>query len=313
MDDNPITYRTANRQGRGPWRSVALVMAFLTVAIASVGSALGQTQVIPLRSGSGPIGGPDANVRVLVDGTLADSVAVQTASFAVVSGSPDDSIAGLQIDPTARWIKPDLGQDGGQRTVLYAVPFTVNAGALASANLQYVARGDRPAEDQLGAELLLNGRPIGEIQAAADGTTDEWLVVEEIAPWLTPGVNWLYMSVPYADLDGGLIFSARVRIWRPSDTADPADDAFAEAAYGVAADAAVPETVAGCVGFTCRSRGDLDSDHDVDLDDYYRFRKCISGADTDLAEDCEYADFECDGDVDLADVASFQAAFDSPW
>jgi len=308
MDVNPITYGTVNRQGRRPWRSVVAVMAFLAVSIASVGSALGQTQVIPLRSGSGPIGGPDASVRVLVDGTFAEPVAAKAASFAVVSGSANDSIASLQFDPAARWIKPGLGNEGTQGTIIYAVPFTVNVGAVASANLQYVARGDGLAEDRFGAELFLNGGPIGEIQAA-----DDWFVVEEIAPWLTSGTNWLYMRVPYADLDGGLIFSACVRIWRPSDTSEPAEQALADAAYGVSADAAVPETVVGCVGFTCRSRGDLDSDHDVDLDDYYHFRKCRSGPDTVLAEDCEYADFECDGDVDLADVAFFQVAFDSPW
>ncbi len=47
------------------------------------------------------------------------------------------------------------------------------------------------------------------------------------------------------------------------------------------------------------------TDGDVDLDDYYRFRKCRSGPDTVLAEDCEYADFECDGDVDLVDFSLF--------
>ncbi len=313
MDVNPITYRTASRQGRGLWHSTAAVVSFLTVSIASVGSALGQTQVIPLRSGSGPTGGPDANVRVLVDGTSAESVAVKEASYAVVSGSANDSIAGLQSDPAARWIEPDLDQDNGRQSVLYAVPFTVNTGAVTSADLQYVARGDGLAENRRGAELLLNDQSIGEIQTAADGTADEWLVVGEIAPWLTPGTNWLYIRVPYADLDGGLIFSARVRVWRPSDTVEPAGDAFMDTATGLAAESTTPEAVEGCAGFTCRERGDLDSDHDVDLDDYYRFRQCISGPDTVLAVDCEYADFECDGHVDLTDIASFQAAFDGPW
>lgn len=313
MNDKPTTCRTSDCQGRGPRPSAAVAVALLMVAFASVGSAHGQTQVIPLRSGSGTIGGPDANVRVLVDGTLADSAAVQTASFAVVSGSENDSIAGLQIDPAARWIKPDLSQDDGRKSVLYAVPFAVNAGVVASADLQYVARGDGLAEDRFCAELLLNGRPIGEIHAAADGTAGDWSVVEEIAPLLTPGINWLYMRVLHADLDGGLIFSARVRIWRPSDTPEPAGDSFSNVATVISADAAAPETLDGCVGFTCRERGDLDSDRDVDLDDYYRFRHCISGPDTVLALDCGYADFECDGDVDLADVASFQAAYYGPW
>jgi hypothetical protein len=78
-------------------------------------------------------------------------------------------------------------------------------------------------------------------------------------------------------------------------------------------ESAAAGTVSGCIGFTCRPRGDLDSDHDVDLADYVRFTECLSGAKTAPADDCEYADFDCDGDVDLADVGFFQAAFSGSW
>jgi len=310
MDGNPVRCRTAIPEGREPRHSLTTPIVFFVAVIGFTVATRGQTQVIPLRSGSGPTGGPDASVRVLVGGTLADSVAAQTASFAVVNGSAIDSTPNIRIDPVARWIRPDCGQDVGLQTVLYAVPFTVNPGALASADLQYVARSDGPAENRRGTELLLNGRPIGEIRAAANGAADEWFVVEDIAPWLTAGINWLHISVPYADLDGGLIFSARVRIWRPAGLTGAA---FTDTVNGVAAGTATAGAADGCTGFTCRPRGDLDSDHDVDRDDYYRFRHCFSGPNTELAWDCEYADSECDGDVDLADVASFQAAFTGSW
>jgi hypothetical protein len=80
--------------------------------------------------------------------------------------------------------------------------------------------------------------------------------------------------------------------------------------------------------------GDLDLDGDVDLDDYTDWVDCLAGplvgfrtdADEDLRRhappvqrvaapenrllpDCEAADLDSDGDVDLADFAAFELAF----
>jgi hypothetical protein len=308
MNGSSIERRTAISPGGGSRRTLAVAIAFVATIIGSVGSTRGQTQVIPLRSGSGLTSGSDANVHVLIDGSPVDQAAARTAPLAVVY-EPQYGAPNLPTDPTARWVGPAPGNQGGRRTILYAVPFTVNAGPIASADLQWVAKGNGLADDGLVAELLVNGRPIGEIPLEASDLGGAWFTVDDVARLLTAGVNWLQISVPSTDLGSGLIFSARVRIWGPTDLPEPAGRALNDEAGSVVAEFALAEAVGGCIGFTCRPRGDLDSDRDVDLADYVRFLECLNGTQIAPADDCEYADFDCDGDVDLADVGFFQTAF----
>jgi hypothetical protein len=55
--------------------------------------------------------------------------------------------------------------------------------------------------------------------------------------------------------------------------------------------------------------GDADCDGDVDLADAELMLPCISGAEVSYGENCKGFNADDDDDVDLADVASFQAAF----
>jgi hypothetical protein len=67
--------------------------------------------------------------------------------------------------------------------------------------------------------------------------------------------------------------------------------------------------------------GDVDGDRDIDLDDYAMLADCLNGpiiassigvqplftgSDGALSPECEPADFDADGDVDLNDFAEFQ-------
>lgn len=313
MNDNAIRRRIAPRPRCRSWGPATAAVVFVATVIGFDGPARGQTQVIPLRSGNGPIGGPDADIRVLGDGSPGDLTAAWAAPSAIVRGPLDDGVTNLLTDPAARWIGPAPDLKGGGQTILYAIPFTVNAGPMASADLQFVARGKGLPVDGVVAELRLNGRPIGEVPFAAPGAADEWYVLDGLAPLLTAGVNWLYMSVPYSDLGGGLIFSARLGIWRRTEAPESAGTPFTDGAAGVASELATAEAGGICTGFTCRPRGDLDSDHDVDVEDYTFFAGCFSGVETAPPDDCEYADFDCDGDVDLIDAGFFQTAFSGSW
>ncbi len=53
-------------------------------------------------------------------------------------------------------------------------------------------------------------------------------------------------------------------------------------------------------------RGDSDLDKDVDLFDFNDFLACMQGPEESLYVACDTFDFDLDGDVDLADRASFQ-------
>ena len=60
--------------------------------------------------------------------------------------------------------------------------------------------------------------------------------------------------------------------------------------------------------------GDFDRDGDVDLADVVTFQACFSGSGTTFpgATICYAADLDWDGDVDLADLLTFQAHFTGP-
>ncbi len=55
--------------------------------------------------------------------------------------------------------------------------------------------------------------------------------------------------------------------------------------------------------------GDLDSDGDMDGDDFAILADCLAGPDVVPAPGCESADLLADGDADIADVAEFQHLF----
>ena len=55
--------------------------------------------------------------------------------------------------------------------------------------------------------------------------------------------------------------------------------------------------------------GDLDGDGDVDNDDFTIFAGCMNGPDIPYPLDCDGADLNIDGDVDVADFAEFQVHF----
>jgi len=59
--------------------------------------------------------------------------------------------------------------------------------------------------------------------------------------------------------------------------------------------------------------GDFDSDEDLDLTDWYFIAECLNnaGPDVDAGPGCRFADVDGDTDVDLADFAAFQGAFNN--
>lgn len=289
-------------------RALPSTMALVAAVLIPNGSTHGQNQVIPLRSGVAGANGADANVRVLTNGSPRDSAGAGSAPAALIFDPPPGTPT-LPTDPTARWIGPATGRKMVGRTTLYAAPFTVNDGPIASADLHCVARGHGLGDRALDAELRVNGRFVRWISLGSDEHPEVPPFVEDIGPLLSVGVNWLQFIVPSNELDDGLIFSARVQIWSRTDFARPGELAHHEKTAGPSADVAAVQTAGLCGGFTCRPRGDLDSDQDVDLTDYIRFLECLSGVDGAPAGECEYADFGCDGVVDLADVGFFQTAF----
>lgn len=280
----------------------AAFVSSLLMGLVGFGEAHGQTQVIPLRSGNAEIGEPDTTVRVLVDGSQRAVAGVD--SFARVIKPRDAATARLSTDPVARWIGPGPGWEGDGRIVSYRIPFTVDAGAIASATVELIAMGHGLMDEVVIADVALNGQRIGEMRLTATDVSE--FVAEDVGAALTTGANRLVVSVPHRGAEGGLIFSGRVSIWH---TAELAAFRGGTEDSGAVAEVSAAGIGVGCTGFVCRPRGDLDSDYDVDAADYSRFEECLSGVGVAAPDGCEDADFECDGKIDLRDAGGFQTAF----
>jgi len=288
----------ATRRGS---RCAVITTALLVSTLGAGSAATAQTQVIPFRS--------DAGVQVLAHPSRAHASQADVVAASLAPHRSQRAPAGLAADPTARWIEwpQEVAQDVD--AVRYVIPFTVNRGPIDTAEVRWRAIGGT-ADGPTSLELRLNDASISEV---ALSTTDAGaFVTGDVASLLTPGVNRLSMGLPGGGGMPRLMFSGRVTIRHATDRAEPANSPSGKPPVEIAG------SVAGlgldpCVGFTCRSRGDLDSDRHVDIPDYELFVACFSGADAAPPDGCAYADFDCNGAVDLVDAAFFQSAFTGSW
>jgi hypothetical protein len=73
--------------------------------------------------------------------------------------------------------------------------------------------------------------------------------------------------------------------------------------------------ISGCIEDNTISApvpADFDCDRDVDLDDLAIFQACASGPTVVYTDDCANADFDRDADVDLSDFGIFQRCYSGP-
>ncbi len=295
---------------RGPYISCALIGVIL-LSYGGIASAQnsGPSQVIPLSSGMYQQDRIEENVALLAT----ELQFARTETGATRSSETASSIAKPQVsiarDPLARWIFSALDPVSTDGSVEVSVPFTLNAGAVVQADLEFIAGFDGELVPGTAGQLRLNGHVIGEVWHALAEDLDASIMTGDIAPVLHSGVNWLSINGTPVDPSTRIIFSARVNVWRPTSEFVPPAEVIMDPANSTGApSSASAATGLACFGYTCRPRGDLDSNYDVDELDHAIFAECMSGVNS-VTENCEYADLDCDGDVDLADAAAFQLAF----
>ncbi|MEL6797445.1 MAG: GC-type dockerin domain-anchored protein [Planctomycetota bacterium] len=215
--------------------TIALGLA-LGFAAACSGSAASQgtaaSEVITLRSGQGvngpgQIGQTDPLVTfrpINPPGVPTSDVVFTPADFQAAIDGPNAVIirrnaawtSGLS-DPDPRWInyaiKPN--QEGQAGSTLYAVPFTVAAPAIQSAQLDI----EYACDDWLGDWFEGGPNPVGlYVNGESTGYQGQQFQTptahqQDITPWVTPGENHLFLYVRDAGIVvSGLIFDITITV-----------------------------------------------------------------------------------------------------
>jgi len=284
-----------------------IAVLLFTLTATAFGQGLVPSQVIPLRSESALARGSDTHVVTMANQAPAGGASAKPQAQAPLAKGLAGVLANIESDPTAQWIKPTSDSSTAGSLAGYTIPFTVNSGAIASADMQYTAGfAGELAYGETGS-LKLNGTLIGYVDPVTSGALHNSITIDDLGPLLHEGINWLEVSDLPMGTQSQLVLTAKVNIWRTPDipaqrVAHRKDLALEKSNYAMSG-------INACRGFTCRPRGDLDSDFDIDLTDYFLMVDCFSGAGLSAAENCEYADMDCDGDVDLVDMAIFHIAF----
>lgn len=187
---------------------IALILLFVGNAM-----QLRADQSIILRSGNGPVGSRDAQIRFLpfntegnVTPTESDFTAAQTGDFAFIDQPYPTYIQQLPTDPLAHWIGTTNAL--GLGSALYAIPFMVTDPIIAAASLDIGYSVDNAVNG-----IYLNGKPISNNILDGDYHGEYYVLRSDIAPLLVPNsINWLYINASDYGGFAGLIFNVTVNI-----------------------------------------------------------------------------------------------------
>jgi hypothetical protein len=210
-----------------------LVVTTVLAVACAVSNAHGAAEVITLRSGNGAVGGPDAQINMLVGAPfqplrpvpfvpLDFSDACTGPAARIVSAHPAWGCTILPADTNAQWIS--TSNPWGSASALYCHPFSVQTQNIdcASIDICFCADdnlGDPDGQGPNPIGVYINGNPVPGLRGG-QRNTQTCLHADFIEGFLTTGANELHVY----NRDGGgsvagVIYSATITIQGQPSTA----------------------------------------------------------------------------------------------
>jgi hypothetical protein len=177
---------------------------------------------IDVWSGHGPKGGLDSAVTMLVGPTFGIPHPLKAVDFAAAKAGPPASILlsppwttqSLPSLPIANYNAPDQASGAGtsQLSALYAVDFEVPTKSIFTASMDFTFVVDDHIGKFGGSGVYINGKPIPGTGVQFGGPLPITWKDINVARFLRPGTNTMYVYTENPGGFGGLIFHANLTV-----------------------------------------------------------------------------------------------------
>lgn len=209
------------------YSKIHVLLATMTIVlVAALGAVPASAEFIALRSGNGPIGGPDPQINMLVGvgGTALSAAPFTAADFGAACGgrpaiviNPHPAwLQSLPCDPAAQWIGTD--PVGTPASALYCQPFTVQTCCIGAAYLTFCWSGDDAIGDGIYGGPNLDGVYINGVPVTPSINTGSYATPTTVGPiditsMIHCGANELQVyNRDAAFVISGIVYSAKIDI-----------------------------------------------------------------------------------------------------
>jgi hypothetical protein len=211
-------------------------------ATTTIRNAYADTETISIRSGDGPLFGPDSSITMLVGPqdtgfnvplTPADFAAASSGPAAIVVPHHPAWVPTLAVDPAAQYISTHAIHPNAHPSIgtilssaLYAVDFEVTSATVDSATLDIYFHVDNQLGDIANEGVFVNGIPVANTKGGSFGA-DYSFLGRDVTSMVHPGTNTLYVLGVDVGGPSGLQFHVDITVESNPNTAPDVSNAQA--------------------------------------------------------------------------------------